>query len=593
MTERGAGAVERRPRLAQAWQEQRARWTLPLVIIVIIGVVATVDHLGSHRISRVDEQNTSALVPAAGGTATVAFDRPWDGFNPNTPAGASSTSPTLLSAVLPSAYVIDPKLAPQVNNALLQSVEVTSTSPLTIQYVINPSAVWSDGVPVSAADFIYAWQSQRGDGVDVDGQADQVASTLGYQDVASVTSSHGGKTVTVVFSRPFTDWRIMFNHMVPAHIASRVGWNRGFATFKPTVDLSAGPLMVQSATRNHVVLVRNPRWWGTPSTLSRITVINSPSEKAWSTMLGISNQAVAVPSAFTLATLDSVSSLPNTQSEVKPSLNQLELDFNTTSPLTAQTATREAIAHIIDRSAVLDQTVGPIDPSLVVSQDHFSVPALPTYNPSSASGEYAVPNLAAADSLLGSIGYHRDIQGQYVDGSGRPLVVRMAVESGDPWISDTGDLIAAQLRADGIGVVVTPVPGVAGLEAAVTSNGYDLALVTRVVSPYESVAGAWYSDALGPDSSTGTQDWSQLDDPEVNQLFGQAGQDLNPVTGGNVYAQIDDQLWDQMVALPLFAEPALLANGVQIANVQYNPSIDGILWNVAMWTLLKPGIPSQ
>ncbi len=35
-----------------------------------------------------------------------------------------------------------------------------------------------------------------------------------------------------------------------------------------------------------------------------------------------------------------------------------------------------------------------------------------------------------------------------------------------------------------------------------------------------------------------------------------------------------------------------MANGVQMANVQYNPSVDGILWNVALWTMLKPGPPT-
>ena len=44
-----------------------------------------------------------------------------------------------------------------------------------------------------------------------------------------------------------------------------------------------------------------------------------------------------------------------------------------------------------------------------------------------------------------------------------------------------------------------------------------------------------------------------------------------------------------MVALPLFGVPGFVANGVQISNVQYNPSIDGILWDVAVWTVLKPG----
>ena len=86
-----------------------------------------------------------------------------------------------------------------------------------------------------------------------------------------------------------------------------------------------------------------------------------------------------------------------------------------------------------------------------------------------------------------------------------------------------------------------------------------------------------------------SQDWSMFDDPQVDQLFVQASEDLNPVTGGAVYAGIDDQLWDQMVALPLFGEPGLVANGVHLANAGYNPSVDGVLWNVADWTLLKPG----
>ena len=60
------------------------------------------------------------------------------------------------------------------------------------------------------------------------------------------------------------------------------------------------------------------------------------------------------------------------------------------------------------------------------------------------------------------------------------------------------------------------------------------------------------------------------------------------MTGAAAYAQIDDQLWDQMVALPLFGEPALVANGVEMSNATYNPSVDGILWNVALWSRLKP-----
>ena len=127
------------------------------------------------------------------------------------------------------------------------------------------------------------------------------------------------------------------------------------------------------------------------------------------------------------------------------------------------------------------------------------------------------------------------------------------------------------------------------LAAAAASDSYDMALVTRLASPFQTVTSAWYSDGQGSIGSDGTEDWSNFDDPQVDQLFTQAAQALNPVTGGAIYGQIDDQLWDQMVALPLFAEPGFEANGVQLANAQYNPSADGILWNVSLWTTLKPG----
>ena len=47
--------------------------------------------------------------------------------------------------------------------------------------------------------------------------------------------------------------------------------------------------------------------------------------------------------------------------------------------------------------------------------------------------------------------------GEYVDASGAPLTLRMAVETGDPWIEEVGGQIVAQLRQVGIAVVTVPV----------------------------------------------------------------------------------------------------------------------------------------
>jgi ABC-type transport system substrate-binding protein len=168
----------------------------------------------------------------------------------------------------------------------------------------------------------------------------------------------------------------------------------------------------------------------------------------------------------------------------------------------------------------------------------------------------------------------------------------MAVESGNPWVGQVGSELTTQLETAGISVMTIPVAGSAGLAQLAAAGGYDLALVSRTASPYLTPTVGWYSDNLGALGTNGSSDWSHFDDPDVDQQFAIASQDLNPVTGDAVYGQIDDVLWDQMVALPLFELPALVANGVQLANITYNPTTSGLLWNVPVWTTLVPKVPN-
>ncbi len=109
-----------------------------------------------------------------------------------------------------------------------------------------------------------------------------------------------------------------------------------------------------------------------------------------------------------------------------------------------------------------------------------------------------------------------------------------------------------------------PVAGAVGMDAAARANSYDLALVSRTASPFLTGTMAWYSDQLGAPGSGGSHDWSNFSDPTLDQLFRQGSQELNPVNGATYYAQIDSELWNQMIALPLFQEPALLAQGVHL-----------------------------
>ncbi len=67
-----------------------------------------------------------------------------------------------------------------------------------------------------------------------------------------------------------------------------------------------------------------------------------------------------------------------------------------------------------------------------------------------------------------------------------------------------------------------------------------------------------------------------------------ASQQLNPDAAAGYYAQADTQLWDEMVSLPLYAEPAALAWSRTIGGVQAMPRSTSLLWYAQLWAVRQP-----
>jgi peptide/nickel transport system substrate-binding protein len=124
--------------------------------------------------------------------------------------------------MFPPVFRLHPDYSVQLNKELMDSAEQTSTDPQTIVYKIRQEAVWSDGTPVSADDFVYEWKNLNGSI-----KGNDVAATTGYDQIQRVKGSGNGKTVTVVFAEPFTDWKSLFYGLLPAHYtAPRRTWTR-------------------------------------------------------------------------------------------------------------------------------------------------------------------------------------------------------------------------------------------------------------------------------------------------------------------------------------------------------------------------------
>jgi peptide/nickel transport system substrate-binding protein len=171
---------------------------------------------------------------------------------------------------------------------------------------------------------------------------------------------------------------------------------------------------------------------------------------------------------------------------------------------------------------------------------------------------------------------------------GAPFALHLVVDEGDPWAAAAAPVIRSELDAAGLDTTLVPVTNATSAGQVLAAGFADLALVPVTFSPYLSQMLAWYTPLLGPAGKNGSQDWTGFSNSRFNQLVEMASQQLNIATAAGLYAQADTMLWDEMVSLPLFAEPAALAWSRTIGGVAPAPRSDSLLWFAQLWAVRTP-----
>ncbi len=567
----------------------RRRSTAAVVGLVSVALLAAACTSSSSNGQGPPSPPTSARGPQPvreGGSLSFALEQQPASFNLHTHKGYSPSSQLIMDRVWPQVFLLDPQGVPQLDTNFVKSAELDRLSPQTIVYQIDDRATWSDGVPITADDFIYNWQAQSGDPTytDVGGQPYDVRSTAGYSQIQSITGSNRGKTVTVVFKTPYGDWKSLFNNLIPGHVARMVGWNTGFDTYGPAV-ISGGPYLVQSDTPGQqIVLARNPRYWGPPAHLDTIMLRSVPDE-------------ATVPDAVQAGTVDLV--YPPPEVDVVQRLRQVRtvtratglgftfehLDFNQRNPLLKLAPVRQAIAKSIDRPALIAPTVGQIDQAIKPDNNHLYVNSQQGYQDNGAG--YGQADLAGARRLLTATGFTVGPDG-YFQLDGRPLELRISTTSDDPMRVAIEGLIVEQLKRAGIKADPANAPATTLMNQQLPAGDFDLALLDSASSSFLSDNAAAFTS---PGTGQGANNYGGYSAPNVDNLSVQANSELNAGKAGVIYNQIDQQLWADMVSLPLFQDPTFIAYRPTYVNISDNPSASGPFWNAEQWGLAPPSSP--
>ena len=503
-----------------------------------------------------------------GGTLVVGgTGEPANGFNPKNPKSSTGAVVKLMANVWPSPFQTTPDFRLELDSELMVSADLTSTDPQTVVFKINPKAVWSDGVPVTADDFIYNWEASRPGARDIDGSPLQ-ATPISTDPIASVTGTDDGRTVTVVYSSRFAAWHVRpFGFLVPAHVAKRVGWNSGFDTFDPAVIVSAGPFRIAGYTPGQdVTLVRNERYWGRPANLDRIVLrsIFGPEQAA-----AFKNGEIDVIDAFepTEDLLGQMRGLPDVTEALQPGLSQLYVGFNFRNEALSVPEVRKAFALAMDRSTIAERVLGRGTPVSIVNS-YLLMNGQPGYR-DDTGGRHDRGDPPAAKRLLESAGFTLGTDGVYAR-EGKRLSFRTRAPTGAAHVA-AEELIRAQVREAGIELRIDNAPfNVIGPQ--LLRGDFDI----EVFNYGKTLQGTVNQFRPG-------NRWS-YPNPRPDQLIQQSTAELDDRRRLQLLHDADRMLWDDLPIVPLLQVPVYLAVRNTFVNVAQNVGHSaGMFSNAAQW----------
>lgn len=538
-----------------------------------------------------------ADVPAWDGPVTVAIDDGFSAYNNNTPDTNTSYNNYILTAVLAGSDVLDGNNKVLLNNDVLDSWDVTSTSPYTVTYKIKPGVKWSDGTPWNCKDYYLAYLANRGT------PGFNAVAPAGY-DLITNAQCVDDQTFVTTYSQPYTDYKGLFDSasMMPAHILEKQTgipditqltpnsdpallqkagdfWSNGWKGFNKDLDPASGPYMITSYDQNagNVTLEKNPNWIGAKGGPNKIIVRTISDTKAMATALQNGEIQVAAstqPDATAADTLKGLSAQGVTYGSA-PQLTYEHLDLNYKNPVLSDLAARQALFQVIDRGEITDKLLKEVQPDVAPMQSLLYTPSEGGYQDvySSKTGKSgdAAGNAAAAKKTLEADGWTLGPDGIYQK-NGQRFSVTISHNNNDRR-DQTVEIIQSQAKAAGIEIKNDNDPNFL-TGGRVSTGNWDIALFGWSQAPFKSTSQPIYTTG-------GDQNYQGLSDPKVDDLFKQAIAATDQDAATKLYQQADAALADDYASLPLFATPSMWA--FQGVDRVYMQSYTGALWDAGEW----------
>ena len=301
-----------------------------------------------------------------------------------------------------------------------------SVSPdqLTWTFTLNPAYKWSDGTPVTAADYEYSWKrvldpKTAGEGAsflfDIAGAEDYNSGKTTDPSTVGITAT-GDYTLQVKMAHP-TPWfkavvGLPYFPPVPMHIVQQFGnsWT------DPSHIVTNGPYKLTSwEPGKDMVLTANPYYGGPAPAIKEVDISFTSEDPCVAQLRAYETNAVNMATCIPPTDIARVQSDPTLGKElvIHPLSGTVWVQFDNSQAPFNNVDVRQALAMVVDRQSIVDaitQGTAKVAPVLVP-------PDIPGNNPSDA----LQGSVAQAKQLLATAGFP--------DGKGFPTFQIMASAS--------------------------------------------------------------------------------------------------------------------------------------------------------------------
>jgi peptide/nickel transport system substrate-binding protein len=511
----------------------------------------TVDENGSTlKTQDINAQDRGTL--AQGGEVRIGTEDLAAYWNPMHIDGNQADWTKIRELILPQPFRFDDKGAPTPDPDYITEMTETNADPTTVNFKLNPEAVWGDGSPVDADDWTAMWQACSGENTKF-----QCASTQGYDKIADIAAGADKFDVTVTFKGKYPDWTQPWWPIVRAEsIADPTVFNSGWKALKN--EWLSGPFKVDNYNETEKVLtmVPNNKWWGDKPLLDRV-IYREVAEDAQAAAFA-NNEVDVFEIGVNADSFTRAKTVAGGAVRQAAGPDWRHITFNSTAGLLKDKAIREAVVRGLDRESIGASDLAGIEGYepvplnnhiLLTTQEGYEDVAERTslnYDP-----EKAKADLEAAGWVAGADGIRAK--------DGKPLAVKFMQLTGIAVSENEALQVQNQLRDIGIRVDIVDVP-VDQFSTTLSKGEFELIAFSWIGTPYPFLG---VSQIYG---STSQSNYANLKMPEVDKNADLLTTETDVAARIKLANDTSAIIWENVHTLPLYQRPQNWATKANLAN---------------------------